>query len=71
MFSFILIFIGKPDNFILSKTSGVVADVMSPFIKIISYPIYITHYPLIYVHQAYAINYKYKNRYIVRIEKIL
>ncbi len=41
MFSFILIFIGKPDNFILSKTSGVVADVMSPFIKIISYPIYI------------------------------
>ncbi len=41
MFSFILIFIGKPDNFILSKTSGVVADIMSPFIKIISYPIYV------------------------------
>jgi len=31
------------------------------FLGEISYPIYITHYPLIYVHQAYAINYKYKN----------
>ena len=41
VFSFILVFIGKPDNFIINKTSGVVADVMSPFVKIISYPIYI------------------------------
>ena len=41
VFSFILIFVGKPDNVILSRTSGIVADFMSPFIKIISYPIYI------------------------------
>ena len=40
IFSFILIFIGKPDNFILNKTSGLVADIMSPFVKVISYPIY-------------------------------
>ena len=41
VFSFILIFIGKPDNIIISKTSGVVSDVISPFVKVISYPIYI------------------------------
>ncbi|MBP3615368.1 MAG: rod shape-determining protein MreC [Alphaproteobacteria bacterium] len=41
VFSFILIFIGKPDNVILNRTSGVVADVMSPFVKVISYPIYL------------------------------
>ncbi len=40
IFSFVLIFIGKPDNFIISKTSSVVTQVMSPFIKIVSYPIY-------------------------------
>ena len=40
LFSFVLIFIGKPDNIIISKTSGVVVDVMSPFVKVISYPIY-------------------------------
>ena len=40
IFSFILVFIGKPDNFIISKTSGIVADAVSPFVKIISYPIY-------------------------------
>ncbi|MCR5506651.1 MAG: rod shape-determining protein MreC [bacterium] len=41
IFSFILIFIGKPDNVILSRTSGLVADVMSPFVTAISYPIYL------------------------------
>ncbi len=41
IFSFILIFIGKPDNIIISKTSGVVSDVISPFVKVISYPIYV------------------------------
>lgn len=41
VFSFILIFVGKPDNVIITKTSGVVVEVMSPFVKIISYPIYI------------------------------
>lgn len=40
LFSFVLIFIGKPDNIIISKTSGVVVDIMSPFVKVISYPIY-------------------------------
>ncbi len=41
VFSFILIFIGKPDNVIINKTNGIVVEVISPFVKIISYPIYI------------------------------
>ena len=41
VFSFILIFVGKPDNVIITKTSGIVVEVMSPFVKIISYPIYV------------------------------
>ena len=40
IFSFILIFIGKPDNAIINKTSGMVIQFMSPIISIISYPIY-------------------------------
>ena len=39
-FSFLLIFVGKPDNVIISKTGGVVVDIMSPFVNAISYPIY-------------------------------
>ena len=41
VFSFILIFVGKPDNVVINRTSGLVADFMSPFIKVISYPIYV------------------------------
>ena len=40
LFSFILIFVGKPDSFIINKTSGIVVEVMSPIISVISYPIY-------------------------------
>lgn len=40
LFSFVLIFVGKPDSFIINKTSGIVVQVMSPIISIISYPIY-------------------------------
>lgn len=40
IFSFVLIFIGKPDNKIINKTSGMVVQVMSPIISVISYPIY-------------------------------
>ena len=40
IFSFILIFVGKPDNVIISKTGGIVVDIMSPFVTVISYPIY-------------------------------
>lgn len=40
LFSFVLIFIGKPDSFIINKTSGIVVQVMSPIISVISYPIY-------------------------------
>jgi rod shape-determining protein MreC len=40
LFSFILIFIGKPDNPILSRTSGLVVAVFSPVVSLISYPIY-------------------------------
>lgn len=40
LFSFILIFVGKPDSFIINKTSGIVVQVMSPIISLISYPIY-------------------------------
>lgn len=40
IFSFLLIFVGKPDNVIISKTSGLIVDIMSPFVTAISYPIY-------------------------------
>ena len=39
-FSFILIFVTKPDNSIMDKANGLVLDTLSPFIKIVSYPIY-------------------------------
>ena len=40
IFSFLLIFVGKPDDIIIQKTSGIVADIMTPFVNIVSYPIY-------------------------------
>jgi rod shape-determining protein MreC len=40
LFSFVLIFIGKPDNPILSRTSGLVVALASPVVSLISWPIY-------------------------------
>ncbi|MDR1009200.1 MAG: hypothetical protein LBL52_03020, partial [Rickettsiales bacterium] len=39
LFSFIIIFVGKPDSMIISKTSGVVMNLVAPVIGAISYPI--------------------------------
>ena len=40
LFSFILIFIAKPEKTLITKTNSFVLEIMSPFIKLISYPIY-------------------------------
>ena len=40
IFSFLLIFVGKPDDIIIQKTGGIVSDIMSPFVNIVSYPVY-------------------------------
>ncbi len=40
LFSFILIFVAKPEKTLLTKTNSIVLEIISPLIKIISYPIY-------------------------------
>ena len=40
LFSFILIFVAKPEKTLITKTNSFVLEVMSPIIKVVSYPIY-------------------------------
>lgn len=40
VFSFVLIFVGKPDSKIIAATSGFVMDMITPVISVVAYPIY-------------------------------
>jgi rod shape-determining protein MreC len=40
LFSFVLIFVGKPDSKIIATTGGLVLDIMTPVVSVVAYPIY-------------------------------